>query len=118
MLSQEKVEKMMKDFSIEAAPLAFMRGRTLKNAFIIMDEAQNTTQEQMKMILTRFGEKSKMVITGDPTQNDLARHVKSGLTEATKLLANVAGIGFCHFTEAEVVRHPMVQKIVQAYEAA
>ena len=101
---------------IEVAPLAYMRGRTLDNAFIILDEAQNTTQAQMKMFLTRVGFGSKVVITGDETQKDLAPDVKSGLEVAEKVLGKVEGIRFCRLTSRDVVRHPLVQKIVQAYE--
>ena len=101
---------------IEVAPLAYMRGRTLDNAFIILDEAQNTTPAQMKMFLTRIGFGSKVVITGDPTQKDLAGDVKSGLDVALHVLKNVDDIGFCNLTSKDVVRHPLVQKIVRAYE--
>jgi phosphate starvation-inducible PhoH-like protein len=112
----EKVEKLMERSIIEIAPLAFMRGRTLNDAFIILDEAQNTTPEQMKMFLTRIGFGSKAVITGDVTQIDLARGQKSGLVEAGRVLAGVRGIAFRHFTSADVVRHPLVQKIIDAYD--
>ena len=98
------------------APLAYMRGRTLDNAFIILDEAQNTTQAQMKMFLTRIGFGSKVVVTGDSTQKDLAFDVKSGLEVAEKVLNKVEGISFCKLTSRDVVRHPLVQKIVTAYE--
>jgi len=98
------------------APIAFMRGRTLNDAFVILDEAQNTTPEQMKMFLTRLGFESKAVITGDVTQIDLARGQKSGLIEARRVLADVRGIAFTEFTSADVVRHPLVQKIINAYE--
>ena len=101
---------------IEVAPLAYMRGRTLDNAFIILDEAQNTTPAQMKMFLTRIGFGSKVVITGDETQKDLPKDVKSGLDVAFKVLAKVEDIAFCKLTSKDVVRHPLVQKIVQAYE--
>ncbi|MDY3928939.1 MAG: PhoH family protein [Clostridia bacterium] len=101
---------------IEVAPLAYMRGRTLDNAFIILDEAQNTTPEQMKMFLTRIGFGSKAVITGDITQIDLPDGKKSGLKEAKKILKDIEGIEFCEFTEKDVVRHPLVQKIIKAYE--
>lgn len=101
---------------IEVAPLAYMRGRTLDNAYIILDEAQNTTESQMKMFLTRIGFGSKVVITGDASQKDLASGVKSGLDVATKVLAKVEGIAFCNLTSRDVVRHPLVQKIVKAYE--
>ena len=101
---------------IEVAPLAYMRGRTLDNAFIILDEAQNTTPAQMKMFLTRVGFGSKVVITGDLSQKDLPHNVKSGLDEAAKVLKDIDEIGFCYLTNKDVVRHPLVQKIVQAYE--
>lgn len=101
---------------IEVAPLAYMRGRTLDNAFIILDEAQNTTPEQMKMFLTRIGFGSKAIVTGDITQVDLPFGKKSGLNEAQKILSGIEGIGFCRLTEKDVVRHPLVQKIIKAYE--
>ncbi|MDR1701084.1 MAG: PhoH family protein, partial [Lachnoclostridium sp.] len=101
---------------IEVAPLAYMRGRTLDNAFIILDEAQNTTPAQMKMFLTRIGFGSKVVITGDLTQKDLPKGVVSGLDEAVKILDSIEEIGFSYFTNKDVVRHPLVQKIVHAYE--
>ncbi|HTM46627.1 MAG TPA: PhoH family protein [Polyangiaceae bacterium] len=116
MLDFDKVEQMRERGQIEVAPLAFMRGRTLNDAFVILDEAQNATSEQMRMLLTRLGFRSKAVITGDVTQTDLPRGAKSGLREALTLLAKVEGIGVCHFTDADVVRHPLVQKIVVAYE--
>ena len=103
--------------SIEVAPLAYMRGRTLDEAFIILDEAQNTSPEQMKMFLTRLGFNSKMVITGDITQIDLPNPKKSGLVEALKVLKNVKDISINHFTEKDVVRHKLVQDIVKAYES-
>lgn len=118
MLSGESVERYMAKGVIEAAPVAFMRGRTLKNAFVILDEGQNTTQEQMKMFLTRLGEGSKAVITGDITQIDLPNPSKSGLVEALAILQGVEGIQFQHFTDVDVVRHPLVQRIVKAYESA
>jgi phosphate starvation-inducible protein PhoH and related proteins len=99
------------------APLAFMRGRTLSDAFIIMDEAQNTTMEQMKMFVTRLGNGSKAVITGDLTQTDLPNPKKSGLLEALRVLDGVEGIRFCHFEDVDVVRHALVQRIVRAYES-
>ena len=102
---------------IEVAPLAYMRGRTLDNAYIILDEAQNTTPAQMKMFLTRIGFGSKVVITGDRTQKDLAPGAVSGLDVAVKVLSNVDDIAFCNLTSRDVVRHPLVQKIVKAYEA-
>ena len=101
---------------IEVAPLAYMRGRTLDNAFIILDEAQNTTPEQMKMFLTRIGFGSQAIVTGDITQIDLPDGKKSGLREAQKILKNIEGIAFCTFSEKDVVRHPLVQKIIKAYE--
>jgi phosphate starvation-inducible PhoH-like protein len=112
----EKVDKMLEKNIIEVAPLAFMRGRTLSDAFIIMDEAQNTTTEQMKMFLTRLGQNSKAVITGDITQIDLPNPKKSGLVEAINLLDGVEGIHFCHFEDGDVVRHTLVQRIIRAYE--
>ena len=118
LLEPERVEKMLEKNVIEVAPLAFMRGRTLNDAFIIMDEAQNTTIEQMKMFLTRMGNNSKAVITGDITQIDLPNPRKSGLVDAINVLDGVEGIEFCHFVEADVVRHVLVQRIVRAYESA
>jgi phosphate starvation-inducible PhoH-like protein len=116
MLEFEKIEKLLERNTIEVAPLAFMRGRTLSDSFIIMDEAQNATPEQMKMILTRQGFNSKMVVTGDPTQVDLFGSQRSGLTEAVDVLRNVEGISFIQFDDRDVVRHNLVQKIVKAYE--
>jgi phosphate starvation-inducible protein PhoH and related proteins len=116
MLDPDKIEKMLERNTIEVAPLAFMRGRTLNDAFIIMDEAQNATPEQMKMILTRQGFNSKMVVTGDPTQVDLFGSQRSGLVEACEVLKNVEGIAFVQFDDRDVVRHSLVQKIVKAYE--
>ncbi len=113
----EKVGKLFERQAIEIAPLAYMRGRTLNHAFIILDEAQNTTPEQMKMFLTRIGIGAKAVVTGDATQVDLARGQKSGLTEARRILANVRGIAFTDFLAEDVVRHPLVARIVAAYEA-
>lgn len=112
----ERVTKMLEKRIIEVAPLAFMRGRTLNDAFIILDEAQNTTGEQMKMFLTRIGFGSKVVVTGDITQIDLPRGQKSGLKEAERVLNNIEEIGFIYFTKADVVRHRLVQMIVEAYE--
>jgi phosphate starvation-inducible protein PhoH and related proteins len=114
----EKVDKLMERGVIEIAPLAFMRGRTLNDAFIILDEAQNTTPEQMKMFLTRLGFGSKAVVTGDVTQVDLPEGKKSGLREARQILNNVDGIKFFEFSDRDVVRHPLVQKIVVAYDKA
>src|SRR5271166_5130073 len=118
MIDVEKVDKMLERNVIEVAPLAFMRGRTLNDAFIILDEAQNTTIEQMKMFLTRMGNNSKAVITGDITQIDLPNPRKSGLLDAINILGGVEGIHFCHFEDCDVVRHPLVQRIVRAYESA
>ncbi|GAB2935042.1 PhoH family protein [Rheinheimera gaetbuli] len=117
MLGFEKVEKYLERGIIEIAPLAYMRGRTLNDAFIILDESQNTTVEQMKMFLTRIGFSSKAVITGDITQVDLPRGQYSGLKHAIDVLSDVAEISFNHFTAKDVVRHPIVQRIVMAYEA-
>jgi len=118
LLESDKVDKMLEKNVIEVAPLAFMRGRTLNDAFIIMDEAQNTTIEQMKMFLTRMGNNSKAVITGDITQIDLPNPRKSGLLDAINILEGVEGIRFCHFEDCDVVRHALVQRIVRAYESA
>ena len=112
----DNVHKMIDKSIIEIAPLAYMRGRTLNQSFIILDEAQNTTPEQMKMFLTRIGFGSKAVITGDITQIDLAKGQKSGLIEVKKILSKVKGIAFTHFLSEDVVRHPLVQKIINAYE--
>ena len=112
----EKVMRLLERAAIEIAPLAFMRGRTLTHAFVILDEAQNSTPEQMKMFLTRLGFGSKAVITGDVTQIDLARHQKSGLNDAREVLGDVRGIAFTEFLSEDVVRHPLVQRIVDAYE--
>lgn len=111
-----KIPELMEKGKIEVAPLAYMRGRTLSNSFIIVDEAQNTTPAQLKMVLTRLGFGSKMVVTGDITQTDLPSHQQSGLVVATKILKAVEGIGFCYLSQADVIRHPLVQKIVAAYE--
>jgi len=116
LLGPDKAMDFIEQDIIEIAPLAFMRGRTLSNAFIILDEAQNTTREQMKMFLTRIGFDSRAVITGDTTQVDLPVKTHSGLVEAKKILSNIAGIGFCSFSKADVVRHPLVQEIINAYE--
>ena len=116
LLDPVKVDKMLESNVIEVAPLAFMRGRTLNDAFIIMDEAQNTTNEQMKMFLTRLGNASKAVSTGDLTQIDLPNPKKSGLFEAMRVLDGVEGIKFCHFEDVDVVRHLLVQRIVRAYD--
>ncbi len=116
LLGFDKTAKMFERQMIEIAPLAYMRGRTLNHAFIILDEAQNTTPEQMKMFLTRIGFGSKAVVTGDTTQVDLPRGAKSGLIEAQQVLANVRGIALTRFTSADVVRHPLVARIVEAYD--
>lgn len=115
-MGADSFQKNMEKGLIEVAPLAYMRGRTLDNAFIILDEAQNTTQAQMKMFLTRIGFGSKVVVTGDETQKDLSPDVRSGLEVAEKVLGRVEGISFCRLTSKDVVRHPLVQKIVTAYE--
>lgn len=116
MIDPEKIANLMERGVIEVAPIAYMRGRTLNNAFVILDEAQNTTPAQMKMILTRLGFRSRMVVTGDVTQTDLPSYQESGLAVAHKILRNVEGIAFCHLSKADVVRHPLVQRIVAAYE--
>ncbi|MBI5342625.1 MAG: PhoH family protein [Deltaproteobacteria bacterium] len=116
MLEYEQASKLMERGAIEVAPLAFMRGRTLNDSFVVLDEAQNTTSEQMKMFLTRIGFGSKAVITGDITQTDLPSGRVSGLNEALSILAGVEGVLFCRFTEIDVVRHPIVQEIIKAYE--
>lgn len=115
-IDPEKIPNLIERGVIEVAPLAYMRGRTLNNAFIIVDEAQNTTPAQMKMVLTRLGFGSRMVITGDITQTDLPIHQQSGLIVALQILKHVEGIAFCEFTQKDVVRHPLVQRIVAAYE--
>jgi phosphate starvation-inducible PhoH-like protein len=112
----DKTSKLLERGTIELAPLAYMRGRTLNHAFIILDEAQNTTPEQMKMFLTRIGFGAKAVVTGDITQIDLARGQKSGLIEARRVLAEVRGIAFTDFSAVDVVRHPLVARIIDAYE--
>ena len=114
----ERVAKAFEKGQIEIAPLAFMRGRTLNHAFVILDEAQNTTPEQMKMFLTRIGFGSRAVVTGDTTQIDLAKGQKSGLVDAAQVLRQVRGIAMTRFTAADVVRHPLVARIVEAYDAA
>ncbi|MEL6553632.1 MAG: PhoH family protein [Cyanobacteria bacterium J06621_11] len=116
LLDPERIPYLMERGVIEVAPLAYMRGRTLSNAFVILDEAQNTTPAQMKMVLTRLGFNSRMVVTGDVTQTDLPSYQESGLAKATKILAKVEGIEFCQLTKADVVRHALVQRIVAAYE--
>jgi len=117
MLEPDRVEQMLGRGQIEVAPLAFMRGRTLNSSFVILDEAQNATSEQMMMFLTRLGFDSKAVVTGDITQTDLPAGAVSGLAEAGQLLRGIRGIGLVQFTERDVVRHPLVQKIIKAYEA-
>jgi phosphate starvation-inducible PhoH-like protein len=116
MMDFEKSSRLMERGIIEVAPLAFMRGRTLNDAFVILDEAQNTTSEQMKMFLTRLGYESRAVVTGDITQIDLPTEKRSGLVEALRVLRGVKGIGFREFTDRDVVRHPLVQSIIRAYE--
>ncbi|MFT4783915.1 MAG: phosphate starvation-inducible PhoH-like protein [Paracoccaceae bacterium] len=117
-LPAKQTAKLIEEKRIEIAPLAFMRGRTLSNAFVVLDEAQNATTMQMKMFLTRLGEGSRMVVTGDRTQIDLPRGVKSGLREAEHLLGNIDRVAFNYFTSKDVVRHPLVARIIEAYEAA
>jgi phosphate starvation-inducible PhoH-like protein len=117
MMDIDKVQGLIQRGHIEVAPLAFMRGRTLNDSFVILDEAQNTTSEQMRMFLTRFGHNSKAVVTGDVTQVDLPAGRASGLAEARALLDGVEGIAFCHFSDVDVVRHPLVQEIIVRYEA-
>ncbi len=114
----KQVQKLIEERQIEIAPLAFMRGRTLANAYVVLDEAQNATTMQMKMFLTRLGEGSRMAITGDVTQIDLPRGVMSGLIEAERILRDVPGVGFSRFTAEDVVRHPLVARIIRAYEFA
>ena len=116
MVDFDRAQQLMERGILEIAPLAFMRGRTLNDSFVILDEAQNTTSEQMKMFLTRLGFESKAVVTGDVTQIDLPDRRRSGLTEAEALLKDVEGISICYFTEVDVVRHPLVAKIIRAYE--
>jgi len=116
-LPAKQMAKLMEDKAIEIAPLAFMRGRTLANAFVVLDEAQNATSMQMKMFLTRLGEGSRMVVTGDLTQIDLPRGVQSGLADAERLLQEIPKISFNYFTSKDVVRHPLVAEIIDAYDA-
>ena len=116
-LPAKQLQKLMEDKRVEIAPLAFMRGRTLSNAFVILDEAQNATSMQMKMFLTRLGQGSRMVITGDRTQIDLPRGTTSGLHDAERILQGVKGVSFNYFTSKDVVRHPLVARIIEAYEA-
>ena len=117
-LPAKQMAKLMEEKRIEIAPLAFMRGRTLANAFVVLDDAQNATTMQMKMFLTRLGQGSRMVITGDRTQIDLPRGTASGLADAERILAGVKGVAFNYFTAADVVRHPLVARIIEAYERA
>ena len=117
MIDAERVEKLLEKNVIEVAPIAFMRGRTLNDAYIIVDESQNCTPDQMKMILTRLGFNSKMVVTGDITQIDLPGGKRSGLVEVTEVLKGVEGVAFIHFDDMDVVRHSLVQRIVRAYES-
>jgi phosphate starvation-inducible PhoH-like protein len=116
LIDPEKIANLMERGVIEVAPIAYMRGRTLNHAFVILDEAQNTTPAQMKMVLTRLGFRSRMVVTGDITQTDLPAYQESGLAMAQKILRNVEGIAFCQLSKGDVVRHPLVQRIVAAYE--
>ena len=116
MLGIEQTSRLIERGTIEIAPLAYMRGRTLDDAFVILDEAQNTTHPQMKMFLTRLGFGSKMVVTGDRTQIDLPKGVKSGLIEADQRLSGVKGIAMTYLEQTDVVRHPLVGKIINAYE--
>jgi phosphate starvation-inducible PhoH-like protein len=118
MLEPERVNQHLERGVIEVAPLAFMRGRSLNDSFIILDEAQNTTPEQMKMFLTRIGFSAKAVVTGDVSQIDLPRGAASGLLDAREVLKGVPGVAFTHFTAADVVRHPLVARIVEAYDSA
>ncbi|HMY18137.1 MAG TPA: PhoH family protein, partial [Polyangium sp.] len=116
MMDADRVNGLITRGQIEVAPLAFMRGRTLNDCFVILDEAQNATSDQMRMFLTRLGYSSKAVVTGDVTQVDLPHGARSGLAEARDLLTGIEGIAICHFTEVDVVRHPLVQRIIVAYE--
>ncbi len=117
MMPGDQVAKRMANGEIEVAPIAFMRGRTLSSSFVILDEAQNTTPVQMKMFLTRLGENSRMVVTGDPSQIDLPSGVRSGLTDALEIIQSVDGVGAARFTDADVVRHSLVTRIVRAYDS-
>ena len=117
MLDIDRAQRLIENEQVEVAPLAFMRGRTLSHSFVILDEAQNTTSDQMKMFLTRIGEGSRAVVTGDITQIDLAKGTKSGLVEAKRILRNTDGVAIIHLDNTDVVRHPLVQDIVDAYEA-
>ena len=117
MVAKDRVERMLENRVIEVAPLAFMRGRTLHDAYVVLDEAQNTTVEQMRMFLTRLGERSKMIINGDVTQIDLPRRQRSGMVDALRVLSDIDKIGVIHMTAKDVVRHPLVARIINAYEA-
>lgn len=117
LLQHERLDELLSDEVVEIVPLAFMRGRTLDDAFIILDEGQNTTSDQMKMFLTRMGRNSQAVVTGDITQIDLEDHKQSGLVQARSLLGDIDGIAFCELTESDIVRHPLVQKIHDAYDS-
>ncbi|HAQ56087.1 MAG TPA: hypothetical protein DCR44_01595, partial [Acholeplasmatales bacterium] len=117
-LGTKTAQTMIEQGTIEIAPLAYMRGRTLDNAYVILDEAQNTTVNQMKLFLTRLGFGSKMIVTGDVTQSDLPKHVEPGLVIAARILQNVPGIDICHFDKIDVVRHPLVQTILERFEHA
>ncbi|MCG9891454.1 MAG: PhoH family protein [Thermosynechococcaceae cyanobacterium MS004] len=116
LIEPERISSLMERGVVEVAPLAYMRGRTLNNAFVILDEAQNTTPAQMKMMLTRIGMKSRLVVTGDLTQTDLPSHQTSGLAIARKILEPIEGIAFCYLSKGDIVRHPLVEKIIDAYE--
>ena len=118
MIPGEKLAHYLESNIIEVAPLAYMRGRTLEDAFVLLDEGQNTTTQQMKMFLTRMGEKSKVIVTGDPTQIDLPKHQKSGMKEAIEILSNTKGIGFVHLDTSDVVRHKLVKSMIEAYDKA
>jgi len=118
MIPGEKLKFLMENNVIEVAPLAYMRGRTLEDAFVLLDEAQNTTTQQMKMFLTRMGAKSKVIVTGDISQIDLPKHQKSGLKEAVEILKSTDGIGFIHLDTSDVVRHSLVKKMIEAYDKA
>ena len=117
MMPADRVQEAIENGEIELAPLAFMRGRTFSNAFVILDEAQNTTRTQMKMFLTRMGERSRMVITGDQSQIDLPKDIKSGLTDCVPKVELIPGIETVRFSDGDVVRHPLAAKIIQAYDA-
>jgi phosphate starvation-inducible PhoH-like protein len=116
MMDDDRAQALLERGTVEVAPLAFMRGRTLNDAFVILDEAQNSTSEQMKMFLTRLGFGSQAVVTGDLTQTDLPPGRSSGLLEASQILRGIEGISFCTFTDRDVVRHPLVQQVIRAYE--